>query len=105
MKYKTNYFIFSEKDLEDAFAPYLAFLTSEVKTTCLQRYVFERSEKTNTNTNTNTVCFFVDQGKSTDGTNKLRVGEYDASLRFRPFKSTQQIKNRLKRVLEPNKAE
>lgn len=101
MKYKTNYFIFSEKDLEDAFAPYLAFLTSADKSRYAHRYAFKRSD----GTNTNTVCFFVDAGKSTEGTNKLSVGEYDASGRFRRFKSTQQIKNRLKRVLEPNKAE
>lgn len=101
MKYKTNYFIFSEKDLEDAFAPYFAFLTSADKSRYAHRYAFKRSY----GTNTNTACFFVDEGKSTDGTDKLSVGEYAASGRFLRFKSTQQIKNRLKRVLEPNKAE
>lgn len=101
MKYKTNYFIFSEKDLEDAFAPYFAFLTSADKSRYPHRYAFKRSD----GTNTNTACFFVDEGRSTDGTDKLSVGEYDASSRFLRFKSTRQIKNRLKRVLEPNKAE
>lgn len=101
MKYKTNYFIFSEKDLEDAFAPYLAFLTSADKSRYAHRYAFKRSD----GTNTNTACFFVEEGRSTDGTDKLRVGEYDKSNRYRLFKSTRQIKNRLKRVLEPNKAQ
>lgn len=101
MKYKTNYYIFSEKDLENAFAPYFAFLTSADKSSYAHRYAFKRSD----GTNTNTACFFVNEGRSTDGTDKLKVGEYDASGRFRLFKSTQQIKNRLKRVLEPNKAE
>lgn len=101
MKYKTNYYIFSEKDLENAFAPYFAFLTSVDKSGYAHRYAFKRSD----GTNTNTACFFVTEGRSTDGTIKLSVGEYDASGRFRRFKSTRQIKNRLKRVLEPNKAE
>ena len=94
MKYKTNYFIFSEKDLEDAFAPYLAFLTSADKSRYAHRYAFKRSD----GTNTNTACFFVETGRSTDGTDKLRVGEYDTSGRYRLFKSTRQIKNRLKRT-------
>lgn len=101
MKRKTNYFIFSEKDLENAFAPYFAFLTSADKSGYAHRYAFKRSD----GTNTNTACFFVDEGRSTDGTVKISVGEYDSSGKFCRFKSTRQIKNRLKRVLEPNKAE
>lgn len=90
-----NYFIFSTKDLENAFTPYLDFLTLEDKFRYPQRYVFKSSDKTNTNI----ACFFVDEGKSTDGITKLRVGE-DVGFRFLYFTSIQQIQNRLAFILD-----
>lgn len=100
MEDNTNYFIFSVKDLAEVFASYLDWFYLEDGPKFPQRYVLKHSDKTNTNT----VCLLVDEGKSTDGTIKLRV-RLDVGFGFVYFTSIGQIKSLLERVLEPNKAE
>ena len=96
MEDNTNYFIFSVKDLVEVFASYPDCLYLEDGPKFPQRYVFKHSDKTNTNT----VCLLVDEGKSTDGTSKLRV-RLDVGFGFVYFTSIRQIKSLLERKSEP----